>query len=78
MSLNRVAFNNFIERAVSYKKSEFSEKKAGNLGPSEERILKEILSRGNCLRHDYILENYKEEKIVSNFITLDEIEKILK
>lgn len=78
--LNRVAFNNFIEKAMSNKKYEFSEKYAGNIGPGEEKILKEILTRGKSatlnLKKDILIRD--EEKRSSNFVTLDDIEKILR
>ncbi|KRQ87585.1 hypothetical protein ABG79_00386 [Caloramator mitchellensis] len=70
MSLNRVAFNNFINKALPDKKIEYSEKKAGNIGPDEEMILKEIL-----YKKDF---KVSEVKSVSNFVTLDEIEKLLR
>jgi len=78
MSLNRVAFNNFIEKAVTNKKIEFSEKNAGNIGPSEERILKEILDRGKNICAKVEVASRKEDKKVSNFVTLEEYANTLR
>ncbi|MDO6355039.1 MULTISPECIES: hypothetical protein [unclassified Caloramator] len=72
--LNRVAFNNFIEKTLADKNLEISEKRAGNLGEKEERILKEIL-----YKNGFSTNASREVKVVSQgYITIDDLEKLLK
>jgi hypothetical protein len=72
--LNRVAFNNFIEKTLADKNLEISEKRAGNLGEKEERILKEIL-----YKNGFSTNTAKELKVSSRgYITIDDLEKLLK
>lgn len=72
--LNRVAFNNFIEKTLADKNLEISEKRAGNLGEKEERILKEILYK-NGFSANRVAEINAESR---SFITIDDLEKLLK
>ncbi|CCJ33243.1 hypothetical protein [Caloramator australicus] len=72
--LNRVAFNNFIKKTLADKNLEISEKRAGNLGEKEERILKEIL-----YNNGFSTNTAKELKVSSHgYITIDDLEKLLK
>ncbi|MCX7903447.1 MAG: hypothetical protein N2486_02940 [Caloramator sp.] len=72
--LNRVAFNNFIEKTLADKNLEISEKRAGNLGEKEERILKEILHK-NGFSTNKVAERNAASR---SFITIDDLEKLLK
>ncbi|SEF42251.1 hypothetical protein SAMN05660865_00225 [Caloramator fervidus] len=69
--LNKVAFNNFIEKTLQEKGLEYSEKTTTNLTEREEKILKEILYKERSL--------LKESKTSeAKYISIDDLEALFK